>query len=49
MDLWKSETSPALIKGSKASDILNLDESGIFYKTLPGKIFSVTVEDCIGG
>lgn len=46
---WKEETLPTLLRGWKASDIFNLDESGIFFKMLPGRTFALSKEDCSGG
>lgn len=46
---WKSETLPALLRGWDERDIFNLDESGIFFKMLPGKTFAFAKQDCSGG
>ena len=48
VDSWK-ERLPEIITGYKVEDIWNLDESGVFWKTLPDKGFGQKVKECKGG
>ncbi|KAH7950164.1 hypothetical protein HPB49_020378 [Dermacentor silvarum] len=46
---WKDGTLQTLLRGRKACDVFNLDESGIFFKMLPGKTFCLAGQDFSGG
>lgn len=45
---WK-EKLPSLVNGYAARDIFNFDETGMFYRALPDKTFTVKGQDCKGG
>lgn len=37
---------PTLCHGYNSSDIFNMDETGLFYKTLPKKTFAAATDKC---
>ena len=43
------EKLPDLVRGYKASDIFNMDESGLFYRALPKKTLKSAGDKCSGG
>ncbi len=45
---WK-ERLPSLLEGYAPEDILNLDETGLFFRQLPDKSLTVKAKDCAGG
>ena len=47
-DSWK-ERLPEIIQGYKPEDVWNMDESGCFWKALPGKGFAQKGKACHGG
>ena len=48
VDSWK-ERLPELVRGYKAEDIWNLDETGCFWRALPEKGFGQKKKECKGG
>jgi hypothetical protein len=40
---------PGLIEGYAAEDIYNADETGVFFKSLPDKLYGFNNEKCHGG
>ncbi len=48
VESWK-ERLPELVRGYKAEDIWNLDETGCFWKALPDKGFGRKKTECKGG
>ncbi|GBL95746.1 Tigger transposable element-derived protein 4 [Araneus ventricosus] len=45
---WLSEL-PSLLKGYKADDVFNGDETGLFFQCLPNKTEAFENEECHGG
>lgn len=48
VDSWK-ERLPDILQGYSAKDILNLDETGCFWRALPDKGFNQRTKACKGG
>ena len=48
VDGWKAKL-PEILRGNDNQDIFNMDESGLFYRALPDKSFSIKGEQCTGG
>ena len=48
VDSWK-ERVPEIIEGYAEDDIWNMDETGVFWKTLPDRGFGLKGKECIGG
>ncbi|XP_064633669.1 tigger transposable element-derived protein 6-like [Lineus longissimus] len=48
VDEWKKKL-PELVAGYDPKDILNMDESGLFYRALPCKTLRVRGDECKGG
>ena len=48
VDSWK-ERLPEIVQGYKKEDILNMDETGIFWRALPDKGFGERGKACKGG
>lgn len=44
-----SDVLPGLLERYSANDIYNVDETGLFYKLLPDKTYTLKGEDCHGG
>ncbi len=45
---WKSKLPDHLL-GYSLKDIYNLDETGLFYRSLPDKSLTIRGKDCTGG
>ena len=48
VDDW-NEKLPAIIEGYPPCDILNMDETGIFFRQLPDRTLRIRGEECSGG
>jgi len=48
VDSWK-ERLPEIVQGHKKDDIWNMDEMGLFWRTLPDKGFGQKSKQCKGG
>ena len=48
-DLWIEHTLPTLLDGYELKNIINADETGLFYKLLPNKTLCFKNEPCHGG
>ena len=48
VDSWKQRL-PEIVKGYSTEDVWNLDESGVYWRTLPDKGFGQRVKECKGG
>lgn len=46
---YVSDVLPGLLERYDANDIYNVDETGLFYKLLPDKTYTIKNEDCHGG
>ena len=46
---WKEKTLPDILTHHNASDIYNVDESGLFYQCLPNKTFTLPAEKASRG
>ena len=44
-----AERLPVLVKGYELKDVLNADETGLYWRALPGKSLSVKGKKCKGG
>lgn len=45
---WVSKL-PDIVKGYSSRDIYNMDETGLFFRSLPDKTLSIRGEECKGG
>ncbi|GBM67807.1 hypothetical protein AVEN_216254-1 [Araneus ventricosus] len=45
---WLAEL-PSALKDSKADDLFNTDETGLFFHCLPNKTAAFKGEECLGG
>ena len=48
VDSWK-ERIPEIVQGYSVDDVWNLDETGVFWQSLPDKGFAERVKQCKGG
>ena len=48
-DHYIQNVLPALLQRYNAEDIYNVDETGLFYKLLPDRTYTMKNEDCFGG
>ena len=46
---WTETTLPTILSQVKAEDIYNVDESGLFYQSLPNHTLHLSKEKCHGG
>ena len=46
---YLTDVLPGLLERYDANDIYNVDETGLFYKLLPDKTYTLKNEDCHGG